>query len=175
VLSGAGKASRPIPTWRGCHSSRSGEGGDAAAPGDAGADPPQGHRGRHRDRRVRGAQGLHGDLQRVGDDAGPGGLGEAGGVYAGAVLGHGRGGGLQGEGLRYEFIPFGSGRRQCPGLSLAECVVPHVLASLLRAFEWRLPDGVSAEQLDGSERFNTANVMAVPPRAVHHVITKSPV
>ncbi|RLM62314.1 hypothetical protein C2845_PM14G07210 [Panicum miliaceum] len=74
-----------------------------------------------------------------------------------------------------EFIPFGSGRRQCPDLSLAECVVPHVLASLLHAFEWRLPDGVSAEQLDVSERFTTANVMAVPLRAVHHVITKSPV
>lgn len=79
------------------------------------------------------------------------------------------------KGKDYEFIPFGSGRRQCPGLPLAECVVPHVLASLLHALEWRLPDGVTAEQLDMSERFPTANVMAVPLKAVPLVMTKPPV
>ncbi|KAF8750192.1 hypothetical protein HU200_012445 [Digitaria exilis] len=79
------------------------------------------------------------------------------------------------KGKDYEFIPFGSGRRQCPGLPLAECVVPHVLASLLHALEWRLPDGVTAEELDVSERFTTANVMAVPLKAVPLVMTKLPV
>ncbi|CAL4915801.1 unnamed protein product [Urochloa decumbens] len=83
--------------------------------------------------------------------------------------------GVDFKGKDYEFIPFGSGRRQCPGLPLAELVVPHVLAALLHAFEWRLPDGVPAEQLDVSERFTTANVMAVPLKAVPIVITKSQV
>lgn len=45
-----------------------------------------------------------------------------------------------------------------------------MLASLLHAFEWRLPDGVSAEQLDVSEKFATANVMAVPLKAVPLVV-----
>ncbi|CAL4999252.1 unnamed protein product [Urochloa decumbens] len=72
--------------------------------------------------------------------------------------------GSRGKGFR--FIPFGSGRRLCPGLPMAERVVPLVLASLLHAFDWRLPDGVSAEQLDVSEKFTTANVLAVPLRAV---------
>ncbi|RLN04839.1 hypothetical protein C2845_PM13G19650 [Panicum miliaceum] len=68
-------------------------------------------------------------------------------------------------------IPFGSGRRLCPGVPMAERVVPLMLASLLHAFEWRLPDGVSAEQLDVSEKFTTANVLAVPLRAVPVVVT----
>ncbi|KAI4973943.1 hypothetical protein ZWY2020_041724 [Hordeum vulgare] len=77
------------------------------------------------------------------------------------------------RGKAFEFIPFGSGRRLCPGLPMAERVVPFILASLLHAFEWRLPDGVSAEELDVSERFTTANVMAVPLKAVPVVVTLS--
>lgn len=74
------------------------------------------------------------------------------------------------RGKTFEFIPFGSGRRLCPGLPMAERVVPFILASLLHAFEWRLPDGVSAEELDVSERFTTANVLAVPLKAVPVVV-----
>ncbi|KAJ1297033.1 hypothetical protein BS78_01G347100 [Paspalum vaginatum] len=74
--------------------------------------------------------------------------------------------GVDFRGKDFEFIPFGSGRRQCPGLPMAERVVPHLLASLLHAFEWRLPDGMSAEQVDVSERFTTANVLAVPLKLV---------
>ncbi|CAO2188528.1 unnamed protein product [Urochloa humidicola] len=75
------------------------------------------------------------------------------------------------RGKDFEFIPFGSGRRMCPGVPMAERVVPLILASLLHAFEWRLPDGVSAEKLDVSEKFTTANVMAVPLKAVPVVIS----
>ncbi|CAL5005817.1 unnamed protein product [Urochloa decumbens] len=71
----------------------------------------------------------------------------------------------------YEFIPFGAGRRLCPGLPMAERVVPHIVASLLHGFDWRLPEGVSAEQLDLSEKFTTVNVLAVPLRAVPVVRT----
>uniref|UniRef100_A0A453QNT6 Cytochrome P450 76C4 n=1 Tax=Aegilops tauschii subsp. strangulata TaxID=200361 RepID=A0A453QNT6_AEGTS len=75
------------------------------------------------------------------------------------------------RGKAFEFIPFGSGRRLCPGLPMAERVLPFILASLLHAFEWRLPDGMSAEELDVSERFTTANMMAVPLKAVPVVVT----
>ncbi|CAL5001707.1 unnamed protein product [Urochloa decumbens] len=71
----------------------------------------------------------------------------------------------------YEFIPFGAGRRLCPGLPMAERVVPHIVASLLHGFDCRLPEGVSNEQLDLSEKFTTANVLAVPLRAVPVVRT----
>uniref|UniRef100_A0A0D9VHC5 Cytochrome P450 n=1 Tax=Leersia perrieri TaxID=77586 RepID=A0A0D9VHC5_9ORYZ len=70
------------------------------------------------------------------------------------------------RGKEAEFIPFGSGRRLCPGLSLADRVVPLILASLLHAFEWRLPDGMSAEKMDMTERFTTINVLATSLKAV---------
>ncbi|GJN03725.1 hypothetical protein PR202_ga21201 [Eleusine coracana subsp. coracana] len=75
------------------------------------------------------------------------------------------------RGKDFEFIPFGSGRRLCPGLPMAERVVPFILASLLHAFEWKLPNGMTAELLDVSEIFTTTNVMAVPLRAVPTMIT----
>nr|CAB3481288.1 unnamed protein product [Digitaria exilis] len=74
------------------------------------------------------------------------------------------------RGKDFEFIPFGSGRRVCPGVSMAERVVPLILASMLRAFEWRLPDGMCAEKLDVSEKFTTANVMAVPLKAIPYLV-----
>jgi cytochrome P450 len=79
--------------------------------------------------------------------------------------------GVEFRGKDFEFIPFGAGRRLCPGLLMAERVVPHIVASLLHGFDWRLPEGVSTEQLDLSEKFTTVNVLAVPLRAVPLVRT----
>ncbi|XP_037451444.1 cytochrome P450 76M5-like [Triticum dicoccoides] len=75
------------------------------------------------------------------------------------------------RGKHFQFIPFGSGRRLCPGLPMAERVVPFILASLLHAFEWRLPDRVSADELDVSEKFTTVNALAVPLKALPFVLT----
>ncbi|KAK3121921.1 hypothetical protein QOZ80_8BG0662820 [Eleusine coracana subsp. coracana] len=82
-----------------------------------------------------------------------------------------RGADVDFRGKNFEFIPFGSGRRMCPGLPMAERVVPLLLASLLHEFEWKLPNGMSAEHLDMSEKFTTSNVMAVPLKAVPVTIT----
>ncbi|OIT39429.1 cytochrome p450 76c1, partial [Nicotiana attenuata] len=38
------------------------------------------------------------------------------------------------RGQDFEFIPFGAGRRICPGLPLANRTVPVMLASLLNSF-----------------------------------------
>lgn len=35
-----------------------------------------------------------------------------------------------------EFLPFGAGRRMCPGMALATVTLQHCIASLLQAFEW---------------------------------------
>ncbi|KAJ6808881.1 putative cytochrome P450 76M5-like [Iris pallida] len=43
------------------------------------------------------------------------------------------------------FIPFGSGRRGCAGIPLAETMVTHVLASLLHSFDWKVPEGTEID------------------------------
>nr|QWK52372.1 cytochrome P450 76C8 [Isatis tinctoria] len=45
---------------------------------------------------------------------------------------------LESIGKDFEMIPFGAGRRMCPGISLALRIVPHMLASLIYSFEWAL-------------------------------------
>ncbi|TYI91223.1 hypothetical protein E1A91_D03G176800v1 [Gossypium mustelinum] len=50
----------------------------------------------------------------------------------------------------FRFMPFGSGRRKCPGIPLGEKLLFFILASLLHSFEWRLPHGIV---LDMSGKF----------------------
>lgn len=57
------------------------------------------------------------------------------------------------KGSDYEFVPFGAGRRICPGLSMAAKQVPLVLASLIHFFDWSLPLGISPNELDMTEKF----------------------
>ncbi|KAJ0766510.1 putative cytochrome P450 [Helianthus annuus] len=57
------------------------------------------------------------------------------------------------NGNNLNFFPFGSGRRLCPGLPLAEKMLLFILASLLHSFDWSLPKG---EEHDLSEKFGIA-------------------
>ncbi|KAK4488248.1 hypothetical protein RD792_003995 [Penstemon davidsonii] len=43
------------------------------------------------------------------------------------------------KGNDFEFLPFGAGRRICPGLPMAAKIVPLVIGSLIRFFNWTLP------------------------------------
>ncbi|CAI9290229.1 unnamed protein product [Lactuca saligna] len=54
------------------------------------------------------------------------------------------------KGSNLNFFPFGSGRRLCPGVHLAEKMQMYILASLLHSFDWSLPEG---EEHDLSENF----------------------
>ncbi|KAJ3704710.1 hypothetical protein LUZ61_008415 [Rhynchospora tenuis] len=70
------------------------------------------------------------------------------------------------RGHDFELIPFGSGRRTCAGLPLVTRMLPLFLATLLQAFEWRLPDGMKASDMDMSEKFEGAVALASPLTAI---------
>ncbi|KEH29143.1 putative costunolide synthase [Medicago truncatula] len=48
----------------------------------------------------------------------------------------------------FELIPFGAGRRICPGMSMAVASLELILANLLYSFDWKLPQGLEKEDID---------------------------
>ncbi|KAI9161902.1 hypothetical protein LWI28_021842 [Acer negundo] len=67
------------------------------------------------------------------------------------------------KGNNYSFLPFGSGRRICPGISLAEKMILDIVSTLLHSFEWNIPHGTT---LDLSERFGFVTKMQEPLIAI---------
>ncbi|CAL1391609.1 unnamed protein product [Linum trigynum] len=60
------------------------------------------------------------------------------------------------RGKDFELLPFGGGRRICPGMSLGLRMLHMMLGSLVHWFEWKLPDGVVPEKLDMEEQLGMA-------------------
>nr|GMC94692.1 cytochrome P450 CYP736A12-like [Ipomoea batatas] len=71
------------------------------------------------------------------------------------------------RGKHFEYLPFGSGRRSCPGMQLGITTVRLVVAQLIHCFDWDLPNGTLPEDLDMTEHFGVVisrakNLMAIP-------------
>ncbi|KAK3019808.1 hypothetical protein RJ639_004801 [Escallonia herrerae] len=52
------------------------------------------------------------------------------------------------KGQDFQLIPFGAGRRGCPGVLIGITTVELVLSNLLYSFDWELPDGMKIEDID---------------------------
>ncbi|KAI3787619.1 hypothetical protein L1987_42217 [Smallanthus sonchifolius] len=64
------------------------------------------------------------------------------------------------KGQNFEFIPFGSGRRMCPGIPLAHRVVSLMVASFVFHFDWKLPH--AREEMDMNDIFGLTLLRATP-------------
>lgn len=70
------------------------------------------------------------------------------------------------KGADFELIPFGSGRRICPGMPLAHRMVHLILGSLVQSFEWQLGNGERPETLDMTEKHGITLQKAKPLYAI---------
>ncbi|OIT22419.1 PREDICTED: cytochrome P450 84A1-like [Nicotiana attenuata] len=73
------------------------------------------------------------------------------------------------KGGNFEFIPFGSGRRSCPGMQLGLYALEMAVAHLLHCFTWELPDGMKPSELKMDDIFGLT-----APRANRLVAVPSP-
>ncbi|KAH9573688.1 hypothetical protein CY35_01G013900 [Sphagnum magellanicum] len=70
------------------------------------------------------------------------------------------------KGLDFQLLPFGSGRRMCPGLPLGLIMVQLELARLLHSFTWKLPAGQDPQDIDMDEILGLTAPKAIPLHVV---------
>ncbi|XXG88770.1 hypothetical protein AAC387_Pa12g0942 [Persea americana] len=70
------------------------------------------------------------------------------------------------KGQNFQYIPFGAGRRACPGISFAIPTMELALANLLYFFDWKMPDGLRGEDLEMSEAGGVTVSLRFPIRLV---------
>lgn len=73
------------------------------------------------------------------------------------------------KGSNFEFLPFGSGRRSCPGMQLGLYSLELAVAHLIHCFSWELPDGMKPSELDMNDIFGLT-----APRAIRLVAIPTP-
>jgi alpha-guaiene 2-oxidase len=66
------------------------------------------------------------------------------------------------KGQNFEFLPFGGGRRICPGIEFGVAVMEETLMRLLLHFDWKLPNGMKPDDVDMTETFGVVSAKKVP-------------
>ncbi|XP_057746205.1 geraniol 8-hydroxylase-like [Arachis stenosperma] len=70
------------------------------------------------------------------------------------------------RGRHFELIPFGAGRRICPGLTYAMRILFLMLGSLVNCFDWKLENDSKAEDIDKEEEFGITLRKCKPLRSI---------
>ncbi|CAA0838161.1 cytochrome P450- family 76- subfamily C-polypeptide 7 [Striga hermonthica] len=65
-------------------------------------------------------------------------------------------------GTHFEYLPFGTGLRMCPGSNVAFKNIQMLAGTLLHYFEWSLPNGGDATTIDMGEKYLTTLKKAKP-------------
>ncbi|XP_065874520.1 cytochrome P450 71AP13-like [Euphorbia lathyris] len=66
------------------------------------------------------------------------------------------------KGRDFELIPFGAGRRSCPAIHFGTASIELALAQLMHSFDWELPAGEKAQDIDNSEAFGISMHRTAP-------------
>ncbi|GAA0170175.1 oxygenase [Lithospermum erythrorhizon] len=66
------------------------------------------------------------------------------------------------KGHDFELLPFGSGRRMCPGYALGLKEIETSVSNLLHGFNWRLPGNMTPEDLEMEESFGLSTPKKIP-------------
>ncbi|KAM2313761.1 hypothetical protein ACFX1S_026877 [Malus domestica] len=74
--------------------------------------------------------------------------------------------GIDLQGQSFELLPFGSGRRMCPGYKLGLKMIRTCLANMLHGFNWKLPGNVKVEDLGMEEAYGMVTTRKFPLVAV---------
>nr|AIR93637.1 CYP71AY2-like protein [Vinca minor] len=75
-------------------------------------------------------------------------------------------------GNSFELIPFGTGRRGCPGILYGVTNAEMMLAAMLYHFDWEIADGKKAEEIDMTEDFGAGCIMKYPLKLIPHIVNE---
>ncbi|KAL0366225.1 UNVERIFIED_CONTAM: Ferruginol synthase [Sesamum radiatum] len=70
------------------------------------------------------------------------------------------------KGQDFMLIPFGSGRRMCPGWLLSDRMLHLMVASLIHNFGWKFEPGVKPKDVDTEEKFGLSLHKLIPLKAI---------
>ncbi|CDP10329.1 unnamed protein product [Coffea canephora] len=70
------------------------------------------------------------------------------------------------KGQHFELLPFGTGRRMCLGMPLADRFIHLTVASLIHNFDWKIEGGIKPEDVDMSEKLGVTMQKALPLKAI---------
>lgn len=70
------------------------------------------------------------------------------------------------RGQNFELLPFGTGRRQCPGFRFGMKLIRSTLANFIHGFSWKLPDNMKPDDVDMEEEYGLTTHRKTPIVAV---------